>query len=78
MQMMFLIVYVSINCRLIVNAVLFCFVSFFYNHVLMKFESCNNEGNEFKSRVKNDVSTNLRSFSSNSKVKRISIYMCKV
>ena len=44
----------------------------------MKFESCNNEGNEFKSRVKNDVSTDIRSFSSNSKVKRISIYMCKV
>ena len=65
--------------HLIVNAVLFCFVFvFFYNHVLMKFESCNNEGNEFKSRVKNDVSTDLRSFSSNSKVKRISIYMCKV
>ena len=63
--------------HLIVNAVLFC-VFFFYNHVLMKFESCNNEGNEFKSRVKNDVSTDLRSFSSNSKVKRISIYMCKV
>ena len=71
MQMMFLIVYVSINCRFVL-----CF--FFYNHVLMKFESCNNEGNEFKSRVKNDVSTDLRSFSSNSKVKRISIYMCKV
>ena len=62
--------------HLIVNAVLFCV--FFYNHVLMKFESCNNDGNEFKSRVKNDVSTDLRSFSSNSKVKRISIYMCKV
>ena len=41
----------------------------------MKFESCNNEGNEFKSRVKNDVSTDFGHFQVTQKLKELA-YIC--